>query len=212
MLGLAYAFGQWDVHRCIGRIRPVFKDVLVPGYSDRVMAKPGYAVGGINLEASPYFAGFQIIFMRLDGKRLKPNDSYTSNWIRAGTEKPTESATYRSDGKLVIGIHGYAGAITNTMGLIYQLEGNEGPSVASPADGSQPANTGIDRSKANALGRSGPASKGNQKAKGDVMVQWGGTWFSATILKTENGKSLVHYDDWGSNWDEWVTPNRIKKK
>ena len=94
--------------------------VTIPGFTERVMAKPGYAVGGVNIEASPYVAGFQVIFMRLDGKRLKPSDSYTSDWIRAAKEKPSETATYRTDGKRVIGIHGNNGAVVNTFGLIFQ--------------------------------------------------------------------------------------------
>jgi hypothetical protein len=46
--------------------------------------------------------------------------AYSSEWIRAGKEKPTQDASYLSDGKLVIGVHGNNGAIVNTIGLIFQ--------------------------------------------------------------------------------------------
>ncbi len=51
-----------------------------------------------------------------------------------------------------------------------------------------------------------------EQGQGEVMVEWAGKWYSAAILKTENGKSLVHYDGWDSKWDEWVSPDRIRKK
>lgn len=48
--------------------------------------------------------------------------------------------------------------------------------------------------------------------KGDkVTVEWNGQWYTATILEVGEGKYKVHYDGWGAEWDEWVTPNRMKK-
>ncbi len=120
VLGFAYRFGSWDGHPCVGQIRPVFNDAPVTEFPERILAKPGYAVGGVKLEVSPYVAGIQVIFMKLDGKRLNPADTYASDWIRAGKEKPESEASYLSEGKLVIGIHGNNGAIVNTMGLIFQ--------------------------------------------------------------------------------------------
>jgi len=46
----------------------------------------------------------------------------------------------------------------------------------------------------------------NQKVK----VKWQGTYYSAVILKIENGKYFVHYDGFESSWDEWVTADRMK--
>ncbi len=44
-----------------------------------------------------------------------------------------------------------------------------------------------------------------------VKVLWKGTWYPATVLKANNGKYLIHYKGFGSNWDEWVGTGRIKK-
>lgn len=222
MLGFAYSFSGWDGHPCFSQIRPIFKDIPLRQFKERVMAKEGYAVGGVNVEASPYFSGLQVIFMRVDGKRLKPTDSYLSDWIRApSATATTEKATYKSDGKLVVGIHGFQGAICNTMGIYYQLEPGEkgkNPRVDPHEQRMAQHHATIAKMRAEQEermngGKKGKTTgKGGVKEKGEIEVKWGGTWFPATILKTENQKTLIHYDGWGSNWDEWVTSDRIRKK
>lgn len=48
--------------------------------------------------------------------------------------------------------------------------------------------------------------------KGDkLQVEWQGKWYPAVILEVGEGKYKVHYDGWGNEWDEWVTPKRMKK-
>lgn len=44
-----------------------------------------------------------------------------------------------------------------------------------------------------------------------VQVKWKGSWYPAKILKEQNGQFFIHYDGYGSNWDEWVGLGRIKK-
>jgi len=48
------------------------------------------------------------------------------------------------------------------------------------------------------------------KVNDKVKVEWKGALYPATILKIDNNKYLIHYDDYASSWDEWVTENRIK--
>jgi hypothetical protein len=47
-------------------------------------------------------------------------------------------------------------------------------------------------------------------AKPKVEVQWGGTWWPASILMTTRDKYLIHYEGWGAEWDEWVGQDRIR--
>lgn len=48
-------------------------------------------------------------------------------------------------------------------------------------------------------------------AVGDkAQVLWKGTWYPASVLKAKGSQCFIHYDGYGSNWDEWVGPNRIK--
>jgi hypothetical protein len=46
-----------------------------------VKAKPGYAVGALNVKAGLLVNGFSVTFMRVKGAALDPMDSYTSPWI-----------------------------------------------------------------------------------------------------------------------------------
>jgi hypothetical protein len=41
-------------------------------------------------------------------------------------------------------------------------------------------------------------------------VLWKGTWYPAHVLKGKGSECYIHYDGYGSNWDEWVGPDRIK--
>jgi len=85
-------FGKNDVVRAM---RPIFRvgDDESLGTQrgtvlDRVVkivAKPGYAVGGIIAKAGLTVDGMGVIFMKItpDG-RLDPNDAYPSNWVGGG--------------------------------------------------------------------------------------------------------------------------------
>jgi mbt repeat./RNA binding activity-knot of a chromodomain. len=43
-----------------------------------------------------------------------------------------------------------------------------------------------------------------------AQVLWNGNWYPAHVLKGKGSQCLIHYDGYGSNWDEWVGPERIK--
>ena len=52
-----------------------------------------------------------------------------------------------------------------------------------------------------------------QWAKGQgVEILWGAKWWKGRILAVDEaaGKYRVHYDGWGDNWDEWVTPEKLR--
>jgi CHAT domain-containing protein len=42
-----------------------------------------------------------------------------------------------------------------------------------------------------------------------IKVSWEGKPYQAKILQVKDGKYLVHYDNYGTSWDEWITPGRI---
>ncbi len=43
-----------------------------------------------------------------------------------------------------------------------------------------------------------------------VLVEWGGQWWPAVILKQEKDRYFISYPGWDSSWDEWVTKERIR--
>jgi hypothetical protein len=43
-----------------------------------------------------------------------------------------------------------------------------------------------------------------------VQVSWSGGWYNAKVLEVGEGNYRVHYEGWGSEWDEWVIPSRMR--
>jgi hypothetical protein len=66
-------------------------------------AKPGYAVGALDLRKGGILDGISVTFMKVQGEKLDSADSYVSPWIGGKGGAP---ASYTSNGALVVGIHG----------------------------------------------------------------------------------------------------------
>ena len=43
-----------------------------------------------------------------------------------------------------------------------------------------------------------------------LLVEYGGEWCKARVMKSKGDKVYVHYPGWSSEWDEWVGPNRVR--
>jgi hypothetical protein len=70
----------------------------------RILAKPGYAVGGLTLRSGLNINGLQLVFMRIDGDRLDPTQSYTSPWV--GDRTGGGEAALTGNGAPVVGVFG----------------------------------------------------------------------------------------------------------
>jgi Caspase domain/RNA binding activity-knot of a chromodomain/Agenet domain len=44
-----------------------------------------------------------------------------------------------------------------------------------------------------------------------VEVEWKKKWYPAKVLEVKGGAHYITYADYGSEWDEWVPSNRIRK-
>lgn len=50
-----------------------------------------------------------------------------------------------------------------------------------------------------------------RRAGEPVFVEWGGSMWRATVLKPlADGRAVIHYEGWGAEWDELVTPARMR--
>lgn len=43
-----------------------------------------------------------------------------------------------------------------------------------------------------------------------VKVKWSNQWYDAEIIDVKANQYKIHYDGYGSTWDEWVTTDRIQ--
>jgi hypothetical protein len=81
-----------------------------------VLAKDGYAVGGIVAKGGRRLDGFRLVFMRVQGDRLDPADHYESEWL--GFPGGGPETLLGGDGRPVVGLHGRSGADIDAIGLI----------------------------------------------------------------------------------------------
>jgi len=56
------------------------------------------------------------------------------------------------------------------------------------------------------------AKKSGYYSGQSVKVLWGKKWWNARVLKVSGNRYKIHYDGYGSKWDEWVGPSRIRKR
>jgi len=130
MVGLAWTPGSWAGQEAIGQLVPVFDRNAGPRMprfgpggpgpsAESVVAKEGYAVGGLVVAAEQYVHGVRPIFVKLrpDGT-LDPADRYEGEWLG----DPAGRTPQMIDGKgaKVIGIHGRGAAVLDAIGLVFQ--------------------------------------------------------------------------------------------
>jgi hypothetical protein len=83
-----------------------------------VVAKPGYAVGGIisgGAEGAARGKAFKVVFMRIAGTGLDTADTYQSPWLG---EKGGGEVKMGGDGSYVVGIQGRSASDIDAFGLI----------------------------------------------------------------------------------------------
>lgn len=119
LLGFRYTMGSWAGEPAVQLLQPLYDQESSPGPGTAIVAKEGYAVGGLKIDAPKYVSAIQILFYRLkaDGQ-LDPQDSYTSEWL--GKPSGKTAPTVDGAGKKVIGIYGRRGAIIDALGLVFE--------------------------------------------------------------------------------------------
>lgn len=120
VVGFDYSAGNWDGESCLGSIWALFDRDWPDFGQQRVMAKPGYAVGGLTVKSNKFVDGFRVTFMKIgpDGT-LDPSDKYESPWCgpHASGKKETEIG---GDGRTVIGLITDKAGVVHAVGLVMQ--------------------------------------------------------------------------------------------
>jgi hypothetical protein len=104
MVGLQFELGEWEGAPAVNKLKPLFDRAVADGRGEAVVARDGYVVGGLEIDADKVVNGLRIIFVQIgDGEKIDAGDTYTSAWIG----KPTGRALRKIDAgpKLVMGIH-----------------------------------------------------------------------------------------------------------
>jgi len=127
LTGFKVWYGTFENRRTVRAVQPLYvkegarADGEVHGGTTKdvveVLAKPGYAVGGLVARTSARVDGFRVVFMKVAGGRLQPGDRYETDWI--GGPGGGEETTLAAEGSPVVGIHGRKGSDVDALGLIY---------------------------------------------------------------------------------------------
>jgi hypothetical protein len=116
IIGFEYQTDKWMNKSILRALTPIFPGDDGIAISHSIIARPGYAVGAVEVNGDDHVSALQIIFMKYSNGRLNPDDSYSSAWIN----NPTEGATYRltGNGAPVVGIFGNKGLNVDGLGLV----------------------------------------------------------------------------------------------
>lgn len=116
VVGIRFSIGSWAGRERVGKLDPLFSRDGTGG-PNVLMAREGYAVGAIEVDAAEFVDAVSIEFMRLTPSGdLDASDSYKSEWIGRPGGKPPR--TLSGAGKKVIGLCGRGAAILDAVGLI----------------------------------------------------------------------------------------------
>lgn len=85
---------------------------------DRIRARDGYAIGGFRIAASTRILALQVVFQRIRGPGLDPEDTYTSAWFGAGP--PQEYQSLGESGHPIVGLTGVWTKELRALGLIHR--------------------------------------------------------------------------------------------
>lgn len=133
LYGLECGFTEWFHEQCLKDITPIFspdQELTKPGGA---VARAGYAVGAVNVQAGSYVNAIQLVFMRVkDDGRLNPEDSYTSPWI--GVRGKGRPRTLTGNGDPIIGISLREGIVCNAFALVVNHEAAAGAQPAPEAN------------------------------------------------------------------------------
>jgi len=127
LVGFEYTTSKlYGGHLTVKSVRPIFQsrdgeftgkwNGLPHGKVQRVVAKPQYVVAGIVGKSGHRVDGMRLIFMRVQGGRLNPDDTYRSDWIGGQGGGPQKLCA--ANGDPVVGIYGRRGHDLDAIGFI----------------------------------------------------------------------------------------------
>lgn len=129
IVGFEAAEGKWNQSSVLGSLTPIYATAggLRNGEKrgngndnvKRVIAKDGYAVGGLIVRGGDVVHSIQIIFMQIkqDGVSLNMADSYLSE--KLGGDGGGDPKKVLNGGKMIVGLTGASGDVVDSIGFIY---------------------------------------------------------------------------------------------
>lgn len=121
LLGVSFGTKEWfGRERIADDLRGVFTEGEAGEAANRFVARPGYAVSALEVQADDYINALRVEFAPFDGGRLAMEDRYWSEW--GGSHDPARRTTRLDSGSaLVVGFRGAGGMVLNSLSLLVAL-------------------------------------------------------------------------------------------
>lgn len=119
VIGFRIKVDSWGDHSAFPVLDPLYwKPVPQPNDPKTVilMAKDGYAVASMTINAGNGVNALCVRFMRIAGDKLDPTDTYVSHWF--GHKVGEKQTKLGGDGRFVYGIYGRKGSNYDYLGLV----------------------------------------------------------------------------------------------
>lgn len=128
VIGFAYETGKWMNHPAIKQLEPLYQKP--DGVTAVVLAKDGYVVGGVIVDAMDDVRAVRVIFVRLKDGKVAADDTYMSDWIGTPAGQQT---TLAGKGETVVGICGRKGLFLESLGLVVVAPAGSPAAASAPA-------------------------------------------------------------------------------
>jgi hypothetical protein len=120
LLGFAFSNRKWmgDM-RISSDLRGVFDRDTAPEGDVLMLAKPGFAVAGLEAQVNEHVHAIRVQFARLHDWGLDVTDSYWSDWT-VGFDPGGGRVELGGTGDRVLGLTGTSGLVVNSLGLMIE--------------------------------------------------------------------------------------------
>jgi hypothetical protein len=117
VVGFRFAVGSWAGSQALSQLEPIFGRENARSAAGVNLAREGYVVGGLEVDAQSLVHAVRIIYVRQrEGGAIATSDSYMSDWL--GQRTSQDAKKLGQQGSVVVGIHGRRGAVIDAIGLV----------------------------------------------------------------------------------------------
>jgi hypothetical protein len=89
VLGIQVRMGSWAGIEHLGKVEALYQMARPTPNTTVIVAKSGYVLGGIEINAPKFVDGIRLVFMKQTKTGVDSSDHYQSNWIGIASLKPT---------------------------------------------------------------------------------------------------------------------------
>lgn len=117
IVGFRFRLGNWGGKSAVAQLDPVNQREAPVRSGSLVIAREGFVVGGIQVDAEDLVQAVRVIFVkRADDGTLDKTNYYFSDWIGQTTGRPVK--TVGKGNVPVIGVYGRRGLVIDAIGLV----------------------------------------------------------------------------------------------